>query len=53
MPEVIATKSIKNLSIYLTHQFGVKPIVLLDEYDTPMQEAWISGYWDEAVRFFQ
>ena len=52
MPEVIATKSIKNLSTYLTRQFGVKPIVLLDEYDTPMQEAWISGYWDEAVRFF-
>ncbi len=25
---------------------------MLDEYDTPMQEAWISGYWDEAVRFF-
>ena len=27
-------------------------IIILDEYDTPMQEAWISGYWEESVRFF-
>lgn len=28
-------------------------IILLDEYDTPMQEAWFGGYWDEAVSFFR
>ncbi len=27
-------------------------IILLDEYDTPMQEAWLSGYWNKAVSFF-
>ena len=31
---------------------GKKVIILLDEYDTPMQEAWLSGYWEEAVSFF-
>ncbi|MDE7273579.1 MAG: ATP-binding protein, partial [Lachnospiraceae bacterium] len=32
--------------------YGKKVIIILDEYDTPMQEAWLYGYWDEAVRFF-
>lgn len=27
-------------------------IIILDEYDTPMQEAWLSGYWNKAVSFF-
>ena len=26
-------------------------IILLDEYDTPMQEAFVDGYWDELVTF--
>lgn len=26
-------------------------IILLDEYDTPMQEAYIGGYWEELVGF--
>lgn len=32
--------------------FDREVIIILDEYDTPMQEAWISGYWDEAAEFF-
>ena len=28
-------------------------IILLDEYDTPMQEAWVYGYWNKAVAFFR
>ena len=30
---------------------GRKVIILLDEYDTPMQEAYVDGYWDELVAF--
>lgn len=33
--------------------YGKKVLILLDEYDTPMQEAWISGYWDEIVNLFR
>jgi len=33
--------------------YGRKAVILLDEYDTPMQEAWVGGSWDEAVRFFR
>ncbi len=30
-----------------------KPIILLDEYDMPMQEAWLKGYWNEMVVFLR
>ena len=45
--------SINQLCIYLEKYYGKKTIVLLDEYDTPMQEAWLAGNWDEAVEFFR
>lgn len=31
--------------------YGKKVIILLDEYDTPMQEAYVDGFWDELVAF--
>lgn len=37
--------------LYIHHE--KKPIIILDEYDTPMQEAYISGYWSEAVEFLR
>ena len=30
---------------------GKKVIILLDEYDTPMQEAFVDGYWEQLVTF--
>lgn len=46
-----ASLSIYQLSDFLHRYYGKKVIILLDEYDTPMQEAYIDGYWDELVRF--
>lgn len=43
--------SVKTLSNYLMKHFGKKVIILLDEYDTPMQEAYVEGYWDELTAF--
>lgn len=43
--------SINYLSEYLTRYYGKKVIILLDEYDTPMQEAYSSGYWNEMASF--
>lgn len=43
--------SLKTLSNYLMKHFGKKVIILLDEYDTPMQEAYVEGYWDELTAF--
>lgn len=46
-----ATMAIHQLSDYLMRYHGKKTIVLLDEYDTPMQEAYVRGYWEELVTF--
>ena len=41
--------SIRYLCELLYKHFGVKPIVLIDEYDTPLIEAYTDGYWDEMI----
>lgn len=51
MPEVVATAAIYKLSSYLYRYYGKKVIILLDEYDTPMQEAYVDGYWKELTGF--
>ena len=51
MPEVVATLAIYKLSDYLYRYYGKKVIILLDEYDTPMQESYVDGYWEELVGF--
>lgn len=48
----IAADAIHTMAGFLQRYYGKKVIILLDEYDTPMQDAWLSGYWDQAVRFF-
>ena len=49
--ETDATSSLYQLSDFLYRYYGKKVIILLDEYDTPMQEAFVDGYWDELVSF--
>ena len=51
MNYVDATLSLYQLSDFLYRYYGKKVIILLDEYDTPMQEAFVDGYWDELVSF--
>ncbi|MDD6306227.1 MAG: AAA family ATPase [Clostridiales bacterium] len=51
MPEVVATMAIHKLSDFLYRYYGKKVIILLDEYDTPMQEAYVNGFWDELIAF--
>ena len=51
MDDVDATMAIHYLCKYLYMYYGKKVIVLLDEYDTPMQEAYVDGYWDDLVAF--
>lgn len=46
-----ATSALYQLSDYLCRYFGKKVIILLDEYDTPMQEAYVNGYWNELALF--
>ncbi len=51
MDDVDATMALNQLSEYLYRYYGKKVIILLDEYDTPMQEAYVNGYWQELVAF--
>ncbi len=51
MEDYIAADSLNALSNYLMRYYGRKVIILLDEYDTPMQEAYVGGYWDELAAF--
>ena len=51
MDDVTATMALGKLCEYLSRYYGKKTIILLDEYDTPMQEAYINGYWEELTSF--
>ena len=51
LDDVSATLAIHHLSKYLSLYYGKKVIILLDEYDTPMQEAYVNGYWKELAEF--
>ena len=46
-----ATSALYQLSDYLYRYYGKKVIILLDEYDTPMQEAYVDGFWEELAGF--
>ena len=43
------TSALYQLSGFLYRYYGKKVIILLDEYDTPMHEAFVYGYWKEIV----
>ena len=51
MSEEDASLALYRLSDYLCRYYGKKVIILLDEYDTPMQEAYVNGYWEDLVSF--
>lgn len=51
MDDVDATLALHQLSLYLSRYYGKNVIILLDEYDTPMQEAYVNGYWEDLVFF--
>lgn len=53
MDDVTAQDALKDLAYFLSEYYGKNVIILLDEYDTPMQEAYIHGYWDEFTSFMR
>lgn len=53
MGDSVASYSLKALSEFLADYYEKKVIILLDEYDTPMQEAYVYGYWEEMAAFIR
>ena len=51
MSDTEAALSVNLLSGLLRKVYGKKVLIFLDEYDTPLQEAYINGYWDDLVAF--
>ena len=53
MSDSVAAVALRSLSDFLGKYYGKKVIILLDEYDTPLQEAYVYGYWKEMVTFIR
>ena len=53
MEDYAASLSLQQLSAWLSRYYGKNVILLLDEYDTPMQEAYERGYWNELTAFIR
>ena len=51
MNDADAVMALQNLCLFLSKYYGKKVIVLLDEYDTPLQESYAHGYWRELTAF--
>ena len=48
---MVAPNSLARLCELLEQSMGKRCIVLLDEYDTPLHEAWVGGFWHEVSEF--
>lgn len=53
MDETTAGLSLNHLCEWLYRFYGKKCIILLDEYDTPLQEAYIGGFWKELTSYIR
>ena len=51
--EVATQNSLKLLSKLLYKEYERPVMLLVDEYDVPLQNAYVEGYYDEAVKFFK
>lgn len=47
--DTVVTRSLKELASYLNRYYNKKVLIFLDEYDTPLQEAYANGYWNEMT----
>lgn len=51
--EVDLTSSLENLSKMLCKHYGKAPIIIIDEYDTPIQEGYAKDFYDEIIGFMR
>jgi len=53
MSDDAAAVAVNYMADYLSRFYNKKVIILLDEYDTPLQEAYIHGYWEKLTAFIR
>jgi hypothetical protein len=51
--EVDLTSALENLSKMLKEHYGNAPIIIIDEYDTPIQEGYAKNFYDEIIGFMR
>ncbi len=51
--EDFLTKSVRELGKYLSRQYEKDVLILIDEYDVPIQHAYVNGYYEEAITFLK
>lgn len=51
--EVDLTASLEKLSQMLTKHYGKAPVIIIDEYDTPIQEGYSKDFYDEIIGFMR
>jgi hypothetical protein len=51
--EVELSNALLNLSHILHKQYDIAPIIIIDEYDTPIQQGYMKGYYDEVIGFMR
>ena len=53
MADSTATMAVNYMTNWLSQYYGEKVLIILDEYDTPMQEAYVNGYWNDFTNFMR
>lgn len=53
MTDEVAALTLHRLSICMSRYYGKNVLILLDEYDTPLQEAYVGGYWEQLAGFIR
>ena len=51
--EVDLVQSLQNLSQMLDEHYGIAPIIIIDEYDTPIQQGHMQGFYDKVILFMR
>lgn len=53
MPDSVADRALYRMALCMAKHYGKKVLIFLDEYDTPLQEAYVNGYWNELTSFLR
>lgn len=51
--EIELSNSLKTLSLMLHKHYGIAPIIIIDEYDTPVHQGYLNGYYDRIILFIR
>ena len=51
--EVTLSRSLSLLSAMLHKHYGIGAVIIIDEYDTPIQQGYASGYYDQVIAFIR